>query len=148
MYTPGKIIYFDPFYFKNGGSSKPKYFLVLKSIDQSAILASLPTSKHHLPSNLPINHGCISMPSSCINCYIFKSQVEITKCGWSFELDTYLYGQWLDEYSLEILNDIYQVEGIEYNIIGELKEDELQKVIYCFSNSNVVKRKFKKILSA
>lgn len=62
-------------------------------------------------------------------------------------MDTFLYGQWLDEYDLENLKDKYQVEGIEYKIIGELLEDELQKVINCFTASAVVKRKFKRLLA-
>jgi hypothetical protein len=28
MLEEGNIIYFDPFYFKNGNTAKPKYFLV------------------------------------------------------------------------------------------------------------------------
>lgn len=147
LYTPGKIIYFDPFYFKNGASARSKYFLVLKVIDNMTILASLPSSKYHLPSSLNIDHGCIEIPAGCINCYVFKSGQVITKCGFSFDLDTFLYGQWLDEYSLENLNDMYQVEGIEYKIIGELLDDELQKVIECFVASAVVKRKFRRLLT-
>jgi hypothetical protein len=30
MFDEGTIIYFDPFYFKNGNAAKPKYFVVLK----------------------------------------------------------------------------------------------------------------------
>lgn len=147
MYTPGKIIYFDPFYFKNGASAKAKYFLVLKVIDGITILASLPSSKYHLPSNVNNGHGCIEIPAGCVNCYIFKGGQKITKCGFSFDLDTFLYGQWLDEYSLENLSNQYQVEGIEYKIIGELLDEELQKVIDCFATSAVVKRKFKRLLT-
>lgn len=94
-----------------------------------------------------IYHGCIEDADSCINCYVFKKGQVITGCGFSFDLDTFLYGQWLDEYNLNNLNDRYQIEGIEYRVIGELLADELRSVIDCFINSAVVKRKFKRWLT-
>lgn len=42
MFTPGNILYFTPFYFKNGAPSKNKYFIVLKDVDGQLVLASLP----------------------------------------------------------------------------------------------------------
>jgi len=146
MYTPGNLIYFNPFYFKDGAASKSKYFLVLKVIDNQAVLATLPSSVDHLPRNLTINHGCIEIPEGCINCYIFKSNVNITKNNWAFQLDTFLYGQWIDDYDIELLKDIYPVEAIDYQIIGELTDTELQNVIKCFKNSASVKRKYKRLL--
>ncbi|HXD94016.1 MAG TPA: hypothetical protein VNX01_12445 [Bacteroidia bacterium] len=147
MYTPGNLIYFDPFYFKDGSESKPKYFLVLKVIGDSAILASLPSSVDHLPRNLQINHGCIEIPEGNINCYVFKSNLPITKNDWSFKFDTFLYGQWIDDFSISLLQDIYPVEEIDYKIIGELTDLELKSVIDCFAKSATVKRKYKRMLS-
>ena len=43
-FQQGAILYFDPFIFPDGGSPKPKYFLVLKHVDDTLLLASLPTS--------------------------------------------------------------------------------------------------------
>ena len=145
MYTPGKLIYFDPFYFKNGGSD-PKFFLVLKIIDNNAILATLPSSKVHLPAAQKIEHGCLDIPEGGINCYIFEAHQPITKCGWSFELHTFLYGMWLDDFSIETLQATHSIEGVDYEIIGELKDEELQAVIQCFRNSATVKRKYKRLL--
>lgn len=147
MYTEGNIIYFDPFYFKDGESSKPKYFLVLKRVGDNTILASLPSSKIHLPNFVDIVHGCIDIPDSCLSCYIFKEKNPITKCGWSFDLNTFLYGNWIDDYSISILEDRYQIEGLDYEIKGQLTDTELVKVIDCFKNSNVVKRKYRKLLA-
>lgn len=147
MYNPGNIIYFDPFYFKDGSVSKPKYFLVLKIVDGNAVLASLPSSKIHLPTHLDINHGCIEVPSGNINCYIFKANTIITTNNWAFPMDTFLYGQWLDEYEIALLQDIYPVEGIDYQVIGQLTIQELSQLIQCFTQSASVKRKFKRLLS-
>ena len=146
MYTPGKLIYFDPFHFENGDDSKPKYFLVLKVINNSAILASLPSSKNHLPTGHKIVHGCLEIPESCINCYIFEANKPITKDGWSFQFDTMLYGNWIDDFSIERLNSIYSIRGVDYEIVGELLDAELARIIHCFSTSSTVKRKYKKLL--
>jgi hypothetical protein len=147
MYIPGNLIYFDPFYFKDGSPSKRKYFLVLKVIDETAILASLPSSVDHLPRTIDIEHGCIEIPEGNINCYVFKANASITKNNWSFEYDTFLYGQWIDDYLIQMLSDNYPVEEIDYQIIGELTDPELKRVIECFSKSASVKRKYKKMLS-
>ena len=146
MYTEGNIIYFDPFYFKDGVSSKRKYFLVLKNIGDTAILASLPSSVVHLPNFVEIKHGCVNISESCIGCYIFKEKQPITKCGWAFDLNTFLYSNWVDEYDLSVLMGIYQIEGLEYEIIGQLTDVELNNVLDCFRNSSIIKRRYKKLL--
>lgn len=146
MYSPGKVIYFDPFLFKDG-SSKRKYFLVLKVIQNSAVVASLPSSVNHLPTSQAIEHGCLELPDSEINCYVFEANRSVTKDGWSFDLHTFLYGWWLNDFDLELLNSQYQIEHVDYEIVGDLTDDELQKVIDCFANSSVVKRKYKRLLS-
>jgi len=145
LYTPGKIIYFDPFHFKDGGS-KPKYFLVLKVVNEDVILASLPSSQAHLPAAQPIQHGCLEIPDSCINCYIFEANKPITKHGWSFSLNTFLHGLWIDDFSISTLMENYSIENVEYEIIGELTDEELAAVIHCFKNSSSVKRRYRKLL--
>jgi hypothetical protein len=147
LYTPGKIIYFDPFYFKSGGS-KSKFFLVLKVVNNTAVLASLPSSQSHLPAAQKIEHGCLELPASGINCYIFEANKAITKNGWSFEKHTFLHGQWLDDYPVADLMSRYAIENVEYEIVGELTDAELKNVIDCFVNSGTVKRKYKRILSS
>lgn len=147
MYSPGKLIFFDPFFFKDG-DSRPKYFLVIKVVDDNVILASLPSSKVHLPASQPIHHGCLDVADSGINCYIFEANLPVTKCGWCFELNTFLYGMWLEDYSIDVLNGKYSIEGVDYEIIGELTDEELHNVIHCFRNSSSVKRRYKRILNS
>lgn len=48
MYQKGNIIYFTPFYFKNGNTPKPKYFVVLSVSESETILASLPSSRDYI----------------------------------------------------------------------------------------------------
>jgi len=147
VYTPGKLIYFDPFHFKDGARPKPKYFLVLKIIDDNAILASLPSSVNHLPSGQPINRGCLEIPDACINCYIFEAGRAITTAGWSFPLNTILYGNWIDDFQINVLRSNYSIEGVDYDIIGELTAEELNDIIQCFATSVTVKRRYRRLLS-
>lgn len=148
MYSPGKILYFDPFYFKNGNTSKPKYFIVLYNDNDNTVLASLPTRTDSVPSTIEIKHGCINSDEINFNCYHFEANRVITTNNWGFDQPTFVYGGQVDNYVLTILKDVYQVEGIEYHIIGTLKKEEYKKLIECFINSSSVKRKFKAILKA
>ncbi|HMF70848.1 MAG TPA: hypothetical protein VK616_05215 [Flavitalea sp.] len=146
MCTAGKIIFFDPFYFKNGNSSKPKYFLVIKVVENNVVLACLPSSIAHLPRDLVVSHGCVEIPDACINCYIFEPNQPVTTNGWGFPKWTMLYGNWLDDFPLDKLKENYPIEGVDYEIIGELTIEELKNVTNCFATSSVVKRKYKKWL--
>jgi hypothetical protein len=148
MGNEGDILYFDPFYFKYGNSSKPKYFIILKITGETSVIASLPSSKDFLPANIVKKHGCVEIPEACFNCYVFESGCLVTTNGWSFPLDTYVYGQQIDEYEISILKDIYPVEGLDFKIIGNLTSKEFSLLKACFINSANVKRKYKKMLSA
>ena len=106
MYSPGQIIYFTPFYFKNGNTSKNKYFIVLKNIQDTTILASLPTRSKKLPSFITIDHGCINDDPSCINCYVFKGGHPICDNGFSFDLHTFCYGNEVEDYEIDILESV------------------------------------------
>lgn len=147
MGNEGDILYFDPFYFTNGNSSKPKYFIILKLLGETSLLASLPSSKAFLPASIIKKHGCIDLEEACFNCYIFKARNVITTNQWSFPLDTYVYGQQIDEYEIAILKDIYPVQNLDYKIIGTLTDTEFRLLKECFATSANVKRKYKKLLS-
>lgn len=145
-FEAGQIVYFTPFYFKNGNPAKTKYFLALKTIDEKVILASLPSSKDYVPSDLEINiTGCIDDDSRNFNCFTFTPNLVITDNGKSFPLKTFLYGFYLDEYDLTDLSEMYPIEGVDYELWGRLLPEYFQQVINCFKNSKVVKRKYKKV---
>lgn len=56
MFEEGSLLLFRPFIFKNGVTPKDKFFLVLgKDIQGGLLLASLPTSKDHVPSDVEVN---------------------------------------------------------------------------------------------
>ena len=143
----GTILYFHLFHFKNSGTPpKSKYFIVIKHIGDTTLLASLPSSQKHLPRHLQSTYGCLEIPDSGIGCYAFQSGVSVATNNFAFPLDSYLFGQHLDEYNSLTINDMYPFEGINYDILGCLKIDTLVAVIDCFKNSASVKRRFRRLL--
>lgn len=67
MFEEGNLLFFRPFLFKNG-EPQDKFFLVLKKLDGDILLASLPTSKDHVPSDLEVKHGCLNISERMFMC--------------------------------------------------------------------------------
>lgn len=145
MYTEGNIIRFDPFYFKNGNTAKPKYFVILKKIDDIALIASLPTRKDTIPSNVTFQFGCVELPDINLNCFVIPNILEVTDCGRKFDFNTYLYGHQIDDYSIDSLQNMNVNEGADYEIWGQMKSDLFMDLRNCFKNSKSVKWKYRKI---
>ena len=146
MFSKGQIIYFMPFFFKNGNTSKNKYFIVLKNIDDKIIIASLPTRSNKAPGLIDIAHGCINHDDRSFNCYIFESNRVITDNGFCFDMNTYVYGNEVEDYEAAILSSIYAIEGVDYEIVGQLTEAEYNSLYTCIQTSSSTKRKIKKLL--
>jgi hypothetical protein len=147
LFSEGQVIYFSPFYFKNGNTSKNKYFIVLKNIENRLLIASLPTRSDKLPSFITIKHGCVNDEERCLNCYLFEAAKPITTNGFSFDLPTFIYGNEVEEYEVEIMSDIYSIDGVDYEIMGLLLKHELTNLINCLTGSSSVKRRIKRLLS-
>ena len=146
-FQEGSILYFDPFIFPDGGTPKPKYFLVLKVLDDVCLLASLPTSKDFVPSTIEKIHGCIERPDISFNCYYFDPNVVICNNGFSFPIETYVYGYRLQTFNL---NSLLLQEITDETVIDEcgiLAKDEYAAIIRCLSHSPAVKRAYRKVLT-
>lgn len=146
MFKEGSIIYFDPFYFKNGNPAKSKYFVVLKNQGDQNILASLPTRTDSIPQKDEIDNGCIEIPSISLNCFVISNDIEVTDCGKIFDFKTHLYGHQIDVYEIKSLKEIYPLEHTDYKIWGKMKDELFLSLIECLKNSRSVKRKYRKIL--
>lgn len=146
MFHEGNIIYFDPFYFKNGNTAKPKYFVVLKMLDHEWLMASLPTRRDSVPESKTVENGCVELPEINLNCFVISNNNEVTECGKRFDFTTYLYGHQIDDYEIAELKQIYPNEGSDYIIWGKMKLEIFEKLIDCFKKSKSVKRKYKNIL--
>lgn len=146
MYQQGQILYFNPFYFLNGNTSKNKYFIVLRQIKEQIIVASLPTSKDFVPQFITKNHGCLKSEDNTFCCYYFEKNKSITDNNWAFPMDTYLYAEQIEVYELSLLNETYKYEDIDYQIIGDLTSTEYQNLINCVVSSKAIKRKVRRAL--
>lgn len=146
MYTEGNILYFKPFYFKNGNTPKNKYFVVLKVTEQSLLVASLPSSQDHIPAHIVQKTGCIEIPDCNINCFIFLPDEPVTTCNKPFPLPTYIYGSQLDFYELAEMQNTYPLEGVHYELFGKMRPDLFHKLLYCLKHSNSVRLKFTRLL--
>jgi hypothetical protein len=146
MFQEGTLIYFTPFYFKNGNKSKPKYFIVLNNDNEKAVLASLPTSRDYIPAKDTIKDGCVELPEINLNCFVISEETLVTKEGMHFDFPTHIYGHQLDTYGIDFLNSLYKIEEVDYTVCGTIEDSLFAQLLDCLRNSKSVKRKYKRIL--
>lgn len=146
MFAQGQILYCTPFYFKNGNTAKPKYFIILKNIDNSVVIASLPTRSNKAPSLVGVTHGCINHEDRLFNCYTFEAGRPIADTGFAFPIATFIYGNEVETYEVITLSSVYQVKNIDYEIMGTLTNEEFSALYNCLKNSSSIKRGIKKLL--
>ena len=103
MYQEGRLLKFSPFKFKNGNTPKPKFYVVLKHIGDGVMMASLPTSKDHIPADDVIPECCIDIPERQVNAFAFSPSTPVT-ATFRFPLPTFVYGEGVDEYEQSYLD--------------------------------------------
>jgi len=146
MFEQGNLLYFNPFIFPDGGDPKPKFFIVLGEIDETILLASLPTSKDHIPSDIEVKSGCLEIPERMVNAYTFMANEEVTDSGFFFEKNTFIYGQ-----NIKTYNTVAFVEQIFSGATvveekGKLKDELFNSLKDCLKNSDAVRKRYKKYL--
>ena len=146
MFEPGNLLYFNPFIFPDGGDPKPKFFIVLGEVDETVLLASLPTSKDHIPSDVEVSSGCLEISERMVNAFIFQANEVVTGNGFFFEKNTFIYGQNIKTYnSVAFLGQMISgVTVIEEK--GKLKDDVFTALKNCLKNSDAVRKRFKRYL--
>lgn len=146
MFEPGNLLYFDPFIFPDGGEPKPKFFVVLGEIDESIILASLPTSKDHIPSDVPVKSGCLEIAERMVNAFIFQANEVVTDNGFFFDKNTFIYGQNIKTYNLISFLEQKMKGEVDITVKGKLIDNLFTSLKDCLKNSDAVRKKFKKYL--
>lgn len=150
MFKEGNLLLFHPFMFKNGATPKDKFFLVLGNVEGELLLASLPTSKDHVPSDVEVKHGCIDLPERYVNVFVFIAGEEIVlqQSGgrFSFSKNTFVYGANLDMYSISQLELQERMSQTYIELIGNLDADVFAELKACLSNSKLVKNKYRRLL--
>lgn len=147
MFEEGNLLLFHPFVFKNGATPKDKFFLVLGNIDGDLLLASLPTSKDHVPSDMEVKHGCLDLSERFVNVFVFVSGVEIaireTGESFSFSKNTFVYGANLDIYNVSQLELQERLAQTNIELVGALMPEIFTELRECLSNSKMVKNKYR-----
>ena len=146
MFEPGNLLYFNPFIFPDGGDPKPKFFVVLGEVDDTILLASLPTSKDHVPSDVEVKSGCLEIAERMVNAYIFMANEEITDDGFFFEKNTFIYGQNIKTYNTSAFLQQQTSGQIEITEKGKLKDEAFNALRECLKNSDAVRKRYKKYL--
>lgn len=151
MYNAGDLIFFRPFVFKNGAKPKDKFFVVLGTMDDGMLLASLPTSQDHVPSDVEITDGCLELPERYVNVFVFLAgkPVAITpdSSHYTFSKNTFIYGSDLDVYNTAVF-ERQQRQGLTtIQKIGTLLPDVFRDLRRCLADSFMVKRKFRRLLA-
>ena len=152
MFKEGNLLKFKPFIFKNGANPKDKYFIVLKHQKEgNVILASLPTSKDHVPNDIKANTGCIELPERQVNVFIFPAKENIaihpeSQHSFSFPLNTFIYGVDIDSYPITAFEQQIETLETQVELIGEITTPYMEALKHCFKHSKMVKNKFRKML--
>lgn len=150
MFDEGDILFFDPFIFEDG-TSKPKFFIVLKNDKALSLLASLPTSKDHIPADLNVHAGCYEYPDRGVNVYVFLAgdiiaYDPVSGQPFQFNKNTFIYGATLNVFPVASFLQQQLNHETTITIKGKLKQDLFDNLKECLKNSALVKNKFKRML--
>ena len=132
---------FTPFVFKNGACPKKKFYIVLKLMDDYLMMASLPTSKDHIPNDVTLKSGCINIPERLVNAYVFLPKKPVTE-KFSFTRPTFVYGEQVDEYSQTYLDEM----NTEVDDLGIIRSELFAQLKDCLKQSVLLKRKYRNLL--
>lgn len=141
MYQEGQLLRFSSFIFKNGNTPKPKYFVVLRHINDMVMMVTLPTSKDHIPTDVNVTHGCVNLPERCVNAYVLSPYDQVTP-SFRFAVPTYIYGEDVDEYDEAYLDTM----EAEVEDLGILSNDLLQEIRDCVKQATGIKQKYVRLL--
>lgn len=150
MFDEGNLLLFTPFYFSDG-SSKPKFFVVLNKDENEVLLASLPTSKDHVPGDLDIHGGCYELPERNVNVYVFMKDVNVatnpnTGLPFAFRMNTFIYGADLRKFPAAAFEEQVNNGETVIELKGKINTDIYDDLKRCLKNSVSVKNKYKKLL--
>lgn len=145
MFLKGKLLRFDPFIFPDGGKPKSKFFVVLNNDGEGVLLASLPTSKDHVPSDVVFKGGCLDMPERSINVFGFLPEQTVTD-KFSFPRPTFIYGSALRIYPQNEFTRQQSTGETMITDLGQIENTLFNSLLECLRNSPEVKRKYKKLL--
>lgn len=123
---------------------------MLANVGDDLLLASLPTSKDHVPSDMEVMHGCLEISERFVNVFVFLSGEEIaireTGESFSFSKNTFVYGANLDVYATSQFELQERMAQTDIEVVGRLNSELFAELKDCLANSSMVKNKFRKML--
>lgn len=150
MFEEGNLLKFEPFLFKNGATPKPKYFIVLKDLKGDMLLASLPTSKDHVPADMEVKRGCLEVSERQLNIFVFLAKEVVAMDEddkeFAFPFNTFIYGADIDTYPLSAFEKQLKEQATSVFLIGKLQCAIFQELKECLKSSRIVKNKFRRLL--
>lgn len=141
MFQAGELIKFSPFVFKNGNQPKPKYCIVLGQINDKVMMANLPTSKDHVPSDVMVERGCIDIPERGVNAFVLHPSDQVTS-SFSFPRPSFVYGEQVDEYEQKYLDEM----GSTVERLGLIEPALFQAIKDCVKKAKLLRRRYRNLL--
>ena len=141
MYQTGELIKFTPFVFKNGSQPKTKYCIVLGQIDDKVLMANLPTSKDHVPSDVMVERGGVDIPERGVNAFVLNPGDQVT-ASFRFPRPTFVYGEQVDEYEQTYLDEM----GSTVEQLGQIDPALFQAIKDCVKKAKLLRRKYRNLL--
>ncbi len=105
------------------------------------MMASLPTSKDHIPASAEIDFGCVNIPESNVNAFVISPNVHVT-ASFSFPSPTYIYGGEVDEYEQDYLDAM----NCQIDDLGVVAPVLLKSIRDCVKQATNIRRKYLKWL--
>lgn len=152
MFKAGNLLFFKPFIFKNGAPPQHKFMVVLgQDANGNTLLASLPTSKDHVPSDVEVKGGCIDLPERQVNVFVFIGGEIITieqedTSSFSFDVNTFIYGSDLDTYPVNTFHQQMADNITQVEFVGRISDTYFTALKECLQNSKMVKNKYKRLM--
>lgn len=144
MFKKGNILHIPKYRFNDGEIKHTGKFLVILYNDNNvSIVASLTTSKNHIP-DIDLKTGCIDVPDKQIHCYHFPKNKKICQNDFSFELNTFVY--FLSNIFKEQISYYESMYNSKIEVIGTLLLDEYRDILYCAYKSKYLKMNIKYLL--
>lgn len=114
------------------------------------LLASLPTSKDHVPSDISVKPGCFEYSKRQVNVFVFLvgesvARHPLTNRKFAFSLNTFIYGADLDTYPVSVFEKQIADHLSEVNLIGKILEPVYSDLRECLKHSRMVKNKYKRL---
>lgn len=148
LFKEGHVLYFNPFHFNDAtGGQKPKYYIVLKKMDDEIVLATLPTSKDFIPTAIEKVHGCLDYPDINFNCYYYPADYAVCTNGFGFPRETYVYGYRLQTHNTSDFASLVTGGETSISMMGCLNQEEYKAIVDCMKQSPAVKRVYRNVLS-